>query len=256
MVRRALSRSDWIQLDDWETRQQGYTRTLVALTEIEKRINHALKLTYDLASWPPSSLNTIQSFSTYTKSALSSGEMTAEDLQDALGLDTKTVSDFIQDQMNASDNDALLDKLRVFQSKASSCLAGSLQMPPKVHVAFNCGEDLLMSMLQPGVWLEAQLHSLLSQFPIICLERESQTNSTAEGCESASGLATAIAKSPILSLYAKTIWTTRTEVVNNMSSSLIRNRISSGRSVQYLVPDDVYVYLTQETPYTSPSESS
>ena len=148
MVRRSLASSDWINTEDWETKQNEWTRTRLSL-----------------------------------------------------------------DRMQAE-----IDKLS--HGKPST-------------VMLLCGADILDSMVTPGVWMESDLHSILSR-GIVCIKR------------SGSDPEKLVQENDLLYQYRDRIHMVREWVENNVSSTAVRRAVKRGMSIKYFVADGVLDYIIEK----------
>jgi nicotinamide mononucleotide adenylyltransferase len=107
-----------------------------------------------------------------------------------------------------------------------------LQPPrPPPRLLLLCGADLLESFLVPGLWHPDDLDAILGQHGVAVIERV--------GLD----LPQLLASSPLLSRYTSGIHIVPQRVVNNVSSTIVRENVSRGLSIAYLVPPAVAAYI-------------
>jgi len=99
-----------------------------------------------------------------------------------------------------------------------------------------CGGDLVESFNAPGVWKPEHVEEILRKFGVLCLER-----STAD-------LKAVIKANHVLETYSSNIHIFK-DVTNEISSTSVRDFVSRGWSVKYLVPDAVEQYILQHNLY-------
>jgi len=105
-----------------------------------------------------------------------------------------------------------------------------------VNVHMVCGADLLDSFNTEGVWLVDDMHRILRS-GIVVLTR------------TGTKLEEIIEKSPLLRLYKDNIHIVKDDIQNNISSTIIREKLSLGFSVRYLLPDAVVDYIERHRLY-------
>jgi len=99
-----------------------------------------------------------------------------------------------------------------------------------------CGGDLIESFNAPGVWLPEHVEEILSKYGLVCLERSS------------ADIKAVIKVNPTLEKHAENIHIFK-DVANEISSTAVRDYVSKGWSVKYLVPDAVEQYILQHNLY-------
>jgi nicotinate (nicotinamide) nucleotide adenylyltransferase len=151
MVKRSLQSSDWVNCDEWETKQNEWTRTRLSL-----------------------------------------------------------------------------DRMHIEVNKGNS--------GKEVKVMLLCGADILDSMVTPGVWMESDLHTLLSR-GIVCIKR------------SGSDPEKLINSNDLLYKYRNNIHLIREWVENNVSSTSVRRAVKRGMSIKYFVADGVLDYIKENKLY-------
>jgi len=97
----------------------------------------------------------------------------------------------------------------------------------RIRTLLLCGADLLHSFLTPNLWSDEDIEKILREHGLACLQREG------------TDLATVISASPILSQYKSNIHLIPQPIVNNVSSTIVRDFLKRGLSIKYLVPDGV-----------------
>lgn len=110
-------------------------------------------------------------------------------------------------------------------------LDGCARPGERVRVLLLCGSDLLRSALDPKVWDPVLARRIFGGFGVACLQRV--------GTDAAA----LVRESALLSEFSHNIHVVPQPVQNNISSTSVRQLLSQGLSVRYLVPDDVADYL-------------
>ncbi|EGD77276.1 hypothetical protein PTSG_08369 [Salpingoeca rosetta] len=114
-----------------------------------------------------------------------------------------------------------------------------------VKVMLLCGGDLLDTfdvIKDDGepLWLPQDRETILRN-GIVCIERKG------------TDLQQVIAKSKELSKYKENIYIIKPQIENDISSSSVRRLLAQGRSIKYLVPDDVIAYIKQHSLHELPT---
>ncbi|GAA5850327.1 hypothetical protein JCM8547_001833 [Rhodosporidiobolus lusitaniae] len=107
----------------------------------------------------------------------------------------------------------------------------------KVRIMLLAGSDLILTMSEPGVWAEKDLHHILGIYGCYIIERaESELDQTIFSSSSVHS------RSP-LALYRHNIHMVEQTVRNDVSSTKVRLFIRKGMSVKYLIPNVVIRYI-------------
>ena len=94
-----------------------------------------------------------------------------------------------------------------------------------------CGTDLLDSFNTPGLWAEDDMHAILGEYGLVCVQRD-QTDATS-----------IVTKNPIMNKHAQNI-TLINQWMNDITSSTgLRFALGKGYSIRYLTPDSVIEYI-------------
>ncbi|CAD7673518.1 unnamed protein product [Nyctereutes procyonoides] len=104
-----------------------------------------------------------------------------------------------------------------------------------------CGADVLKTFQTPNLWKDAHVQEIVEKFGIVCVSRTGHNPK-----EYISG-------SPILHRYRHNIHLAREPVQNELSSTYVRQALSQGHSVKYLLPDAVIAYIKDHNLYTRDS---
>ena len=103
---------------------------------------------------------------------------------------------------------------------------------PDKEICFVMGSDNLKEVEQ---WKNAK--ELLTKYPLIVMER---------GTDEAFKI---IQKSDFLKKFQDTIYLLNQDIKSNYSSTYVREQIKNGKSVRYLMPDEVYEYIKEHELY-------
>ncbi|XP_044944787.1 nicotinamide/nicotinic acid mononucleotide adenylyltransferase 3 isoform X3 [Mustela nigripes] len=104
-----------------------------------------------------------------------------------------------------------------------------------------CGADVLKTFQTPNLWKDAHIQEIVEKFGVVCVSRTGHNPK-----EYISG-------SPILHRYRHNIHLAREPVQNELSSTYVRQALSQGHSVKYLLPDAVITYIRDHNLYTRDS---
>jgi len=116
----------------------------------------------------------------------------------------------------------------------------SKQLNELFHVRLLCGADLLESFNKPGLWATEDIKEIVGKFGIIALDRA--------GVDSKA----VIFENDILFQYQSNILLVPQHVVNEVSSTKVRQSISRGLSINYLVPEPVVQYISAQKLFSPP----
>ena len=105
--------------------------------------------------------------------------------------------------------------------------------PTPPRLVLLCGADLLESTQVPGLWAVEDLEIILGEYGVAVIERV--------GLD----LERLIANDERLRRWRHHIWIVPQRVVNNVSSTVVRNMIRDGLSIEYLVDSRVRDYIYQ-----------
>ncbi|CEQ39493.1 SPOSA6832_01044 [Sporobolomyces salmonicolor] len=109
----------------------------------------------------------------------------------------------------------------------------------RVRIMLLAGSDLILTMSEPGVWAEKDLHHILGIYGCYIIERaESELDQTIFSSSSVHS------RSP-LALYRHNIHMVDQLVRNDVSSTKVRMFIRKGMSVKYLIPTVVIRYINR-----------
>ena len=110
----------------------------------------------------------------------------------------------------------------------------------RVRVILLCGADLLESFVKPGVWIPEQVGYILENFGVCCIER---------GGVSITNL---IFEHDVLYRNKKNIHVIPEWIINDVSSTKVRQLVRRGYSIKYYVMDSVEKYIREHDLYSEP----
>ncbi|GEM07208.1 nicotinamide mononucleotide adenylyltransferase [Rhodotorula toruloides] len=113
----------------------------------------------------------------------------------------------------------------------------------RVRIMLLAGSDLILTMSEPGVWAEKDLHHILGIYGCYIIER-----SESELDQSIFSSSSVHSRSP-LALYRHNIHMVEQTVRNDVSSTKVRLFIRKGMSVKYLIPSVVIRYINRHGLY-------
>lgn len=96
------------------------------------------------------------------------------------------------------------------------------------ELLFTIGTDNLKSL---HTW--TRVDELLTKFKILVLERDEDR------------IDEIILKSDFLMKYKDSLIKVKDSIRSNLSSTFVRNKLKEGKSIRYLVPDEVYFYIEE-----------
>eukprot|EP01132_Coremiostelium_polycephalum_P008282 gene8282-10176_t len=140
---------------------------------------------------------------------------------------TRTILDHIRDTINDLHKNGEID----INNKLNH----------KIHVKLVCGADLLGSFNIPNLWADNDMHLITSNsnYGMVCLERTgTDTNEI-------------IKINPILQKNRNDIIFAPMEIINDISSTKLRESVSKGRSIRYLTSVHVINYIKEHQLYLS-----
>ena len=105
------------------------------------------------------------------------------------------------------------------------------------QIIYLCGADLLESFAVPGLWQDVDIEAIVKNFGLVVIARG---NSNAERF---------IEESDILLKHRANIRIVSDAVVNTISSTAVRQLVSQGRSVKFLLPDKAIEYIEKNQLY-------
>ena len=100
-----------------------------------------------------------------------------------------------------------------------------------INLRLVCGADLLESFNIPNLWMDEHIRNICCKHGIVCIERRGYNAKEF------------VRKHPILSQDQQNITVVPADVENTISSTLVRDFAANGRSLKYLVPDEVISYI-------------
>lgn len=106
-----------------------------------------------------------------------------------------------------------------------------------IKVMLLCGSDLLESFSTPGAWIRDQVRAICRDFGVICICREGKD------------IDQIISNDEILHEYKRNIISVEEIIPNQISSTKVRECISKGLSVKYLIPDEIIDYIRYQKLY-------
>lgn len=97
---------------------------------------------------------------------------------------------------------------------------------PEATIWFIIGTD---NLKQLGTWKKSD--DLVKNFKILVLERDNDT------------MEEIIKNDEFLNQHSNAFIKAKNTVKSNMSSTFVRDKIKQGKSIRYLVPDEIYAYI-------------
>ncbi|KAI0602164.1 hypothetical protein F4775DRAFT_588986 [Biscogniauxia sp. FL1348] len=131
-----------------------------------------------------------------------------------------------------------------FEHEINGVLGGVLSADGRtrrpVKIMLLAGADLIGTMSTPGVWAEKDLDHILGNYGAMIIERS--------GTDMDDALAS-------LRTWEKNIHVIDPNIQNNVSSTKIRLLVRRGLSIEYLIPEPVIRYISQNGLYAGENDS-
>ncbi|XP_047463880.1 nicotinamide/nicotinic acid mononucleotide adenylyltransferase 1 [Mugil cephalus] len=105
-----------------------------------------------------------------------------------------------------------------------------------------CGADVLESFGVPNLWKQEDIDEIVGRYGLVCITR------------SGTDPHRFIHQSDTLWKYRKNIHMVNEWVTNEISATHVRRALRRGRSIRYLLPDDVVRYVREHDLYSAESE--
>lgn len=119
-------------------------------------------------------------------------------------------------------------------------LSGKHGLDSSIRSVLVCGSDLIESMCDENVWDQSLLEQLLSRHGVACVVRPG------------SDLQQVLEKEGTLPFkYRENIMIVQNNVLDDVSSTVVREKVRQGQSIQGLVPDSVREYIEKFRLYTT-----
>ncbi|KAL9652264.1 hypothetical protein ABK040_011924 [Willaertia magna] len=128
--------------------------------------------------------------------------------------------------------------LQHFENNIKLYLNNNNILNKKIRIMLLCGTDLLESFIKPGVWIPEQVEHILSHYGVCCIERSGSVK-----------LNDLIFENDVLYKYRNNINCIPEWIVNDVSSTKVRNLIKRGYSIKYYVNDNVLNYINENNLY-------
>lgn len=96
---------------------------------------------------------------------------------------------------------------------------------------FCLGTDVVLSMLKPNIWLPEDIDIIMTKYGVACIARLTPPKAGEGACSTPDSL------EGLPDLWRQHIDVIQDWVVNDISATNIRSRLSKGCSVKYIVPD-------------------
>ncbi|KAH8878092.1 Nicotinamide/nicotinic acid mononucleotide adenylyltransferase 1 [Schistosoma japonicum] len=221
-----ISTSDWLAVSNWECSQSSWTRTRVVLDYIRDTINEIyLNLIdneeTDTDSIPRKKICLMPSVS-QSFDRLVNNDHEQMKLSSLEGMTTDLWLKSCFTHLESLTNDSKL--CHNTKNNANFSLS-------KLCVKLVCGADLLESFAVPNLWSDEDIETIARDYGLICISRATYDASKI------------INESNILSKYKDNIMLVTDHCRNSLSSTLVRQALSRGESVRYLVPDESLRYI-------------
>ncbi|KAK4471244.1 hypothetical protein MN116_004690 [Schistosoma mekongi] len=248
-----ISGSDWLAVSNWECSQSSWTRTRVVLDYIHNTINEIYLNLIDneeinTDSIPRKKICLTPSGShSFDRLVNKDHEQTKPSSLEGMTTDLWLKSCFthLESLTNDSKTECNEDRAHInddhFDSHLTSLSSvGRLYYNTKNNSNFSlskpcvklvCGADLLESFAVPNLWSDEDIETIVRDYGLICISRTTYDASKI------------INESNVLSKYKDNIMLVIDHCQNSLSSTLVRQALSRGESVRYLVPDSSLRYI-------------
>lgn len=105
-----------------------------------------------------------------------------------------------------------------------------------------CGADVLESFAVPNLWKQEDIVEIVGRYGLVCVTRTGNDPHKF------------IHQSDVLWKYRKNIHVVHEWVTNEISATHVRRALCRGRSIKYLLPDPVLLYIKENNLYSAESE--
>ncbi|XP_039655239.1 nicotinamide/nicotinic acid mononucleotide adenylyltransferase 1 [Perca fluviatilis] len=105
-----------------------------------------------------------------------------------------------------------------------------------------CGADVLESFGVPNLWKQEDIAEIVGRYGLVCISRSGNDPHKF------------IHQSDMLWKYRKSIHVVQEWVTNEISATHVRRSLRRGRSIRYLLPDNVVDYIQEHGLYSDESE--
>lgn len=105
-----------------------------------------------------------------------------------------------------------------------------------------CGADVLESFGIPNMWKQEDVAEIVGRYGLVCITRSGNDPHKF------------IHQSDMLWKYRKNIHVVHEWVTNEISATHVRRALRRGRSVRYLLPDEVVHYIQEHNLFSAESE--
>ncbi|EFC50192.1 predicted protein [Naegleria gruberi] len=136
-------------------------------------------------------------------------------------------------EVNQSEYSRTLLVLKHFQDEIEKSYTSTTEL----RIMLLCGADLLQSFVKPGVWIPEQVEYILSKFGACCIERDGISVNTI------------VFEHDTLYRNKKNIHIIPEWIINDVSSTKVRQLVRRNNSVKYYVHDKVEKYINEHKLY-------
>ncbi|KAG9343153.1 hypothetical protein JZ751_014126 [Albula glossodonta] len=250
MARLALRSSDWVTVDDWESKQPDWTATVLTMSpELSADVRPGAVHPLTHPPPPPGAPLT---------AGVDAGSCSIHDTRVLMkarrGGDSPLCATPCLDQKGKVRGTVSVTMCpghhygRILKQHPSTCPDGA--SPPDSHhppagapqLKLLCGADFLRTFHVPGLWLAEHVEEVAGRFGLVCVSRGNLQPDRA------------VHESDTLSRHSHNIFQVREWVHNEISATEVRRALRRGLSVKYLLPDLVIDYIREHNLYTWESE--
>ena len=131
----------------------------------------------------------------------------------------------------------LCEKYPHLPNSLKTLSSAQVSEPHTFRLFFICGGDLLESFSVPNLWKDEDIESIVKNFGLIVITREGSNPQQY------------IEKHHILRTYEANIHIVKEPILNDISSTKIRDAVKRETSIRFFVPDSVINYISDNKLY-------
>ncbi|KAG2372916.1 hypothetical protein C9374_008833 [Naegleria lovaniensis] len=147
-------------------------------------------------------------------------------------------------EVNQNEYSRTLFVLKHFTEEIEKLYSPESCLQHQVRIMLLCGADLLESFVKPGVWIPEQVEYILSTYGVCCIERDGIS------------ISKIIFEHDVLYKHRKNIHVIPEWIINDVSSTKVRQLVRRNHSIKYYVADKVAEYIKNHQLYLAEQTST